>query len=183
MKFIKTKLENVYVIEPEPFYDNRGWFQRLYCESELKKIGFNKKIVQINHSFTKEKGSIRGMHFQYPPMMEIKVIKCLAGSIYDVIIDLRKKSPTFLNWHSEIISAENMKMIYVPEGYAHGFQTLENNCEILYLHSEFYSPEYESGIRFDDPKININWPLELTQISERDKNHKLIDETFKWILI
>ena len=179
MKFLKIPLGNAYVIEPEPFVDNRGWFYRLFCQNELKEIGFYKNIVQINHSFTQKKGSIRGMHFQFHPMAEIKIVKCLVGSVFDVIIDLRKNSPTYLKWHSEKISSKNKRLIYVPEGFAHGFQTLENSCEILYLHSESYSSEYESGLRYNDPKLDITWPLELTEISQRDSQHKLIDKFFK----
>ena len=183
MKFIKTKLKGLFVIEPEPFEDNRGNFYRFYCENELKKIGHSKPIVQMNQSLTKKKGTIRGMHFQYPPKAEKKLVKCLAGSVFDVAIDLRKNSHTFLHWHSEILSAENMKVMYLPEGFAHGFQTLEDNCEILYLLSEFYSRELEGGIRFNDPKVNIKWPLELTEISKRDMEHKLIDNNFEGILV
>lgn len=181
MKFIKTTLKDLYIIEPEAFIDNRGSFYRFYCDNELKQIGHNKSIVQINQSSTKQKGSIRGMHFQYPPKAEIKLVKCLTGSIFDVAIDLRKNSSTFLRWHSEILSAENLKVMYIPEGFAHGFQTLEDDCEILYLHSEYYNPELESGIKYNDPKINIKWPLELTKISKRDNEHKLINEKFEGI--
>ena len=183
MKFKKTKLEGLVIIEPEIFEDNRGNFYRVYCEHELKEIGYNKCIVQINQSLNKKKGTIRGMHFQYPPKAEIKFVKCLMGSVFDIAIDLRKNSPTFLQWHSEILSANNKKIMYIPEGFAHGFQTLEDNSEILYLHSEFYSSELESGIRYNDPKINIKWPLELTEISIRDKNHKLLDDNFVGIKI
>jgi len=181
LKFSKTKIKDLYIIYPESFKDNRGNFYRIYCENELIEIGYNKKIVQMNQSQTKKKGSIRGMHFQYPPKAEIKFVKCLAGSVFDVAIDLRKNSNTFLQWHSEIISSENNKLMFIPEGFAHGFQTLEDNCEILYLHSEFYSAELESGIRYNDPKLNINWPLEVTEISRRDSEHKLIDDTFNGI--
>lgn len=181
MKFIKTKLDGLFIIKPEPFKDNRGMFYRLYCENELKEIGFAGSIVQINLSTNLKKGTIRGMHFHYPNKTETKIVKCLKGSIYDVVIDIRKDSPTFLEWHNEIISDKNMKYLYIPEGFAHGFQTMEDNCEILYLHSKFYSSEYEGAIRYNDPKINITWPLEVSEISERDKNHKLIDGTYKWI--
>lgn len=181
MKLIETKLKDLYIIIPEPFEDHRGTFYRFYCENELKKIGYNKTIVQMNQSLTKIKGSIRGMHFQYPPKSEIKFVKCLRGSIFDVAIDLRKNSPSFLKWHSELLSAENKKLMYIPEGFAHGFQTLEDNCEVLYLHSEFYSPELESGIRYNDPKVNIKWPLEISEISKRDKEHELIKDNFEGI--
>lgn len=181
MRFNGTNLPDLLIIESEPYYDNRGNFFRIYCENELKQIGFKKRIVQINQSFTEKKGSIRGLHFQYPPKAEIKFVKCLHGSILDVAVDIRKNSHTFLKWHSEILSEKNLKMMYIPEGFAHGFQTLEDHCTILYLHTEFYSKDHESGLRFNDPKLSIEWPLELTEISVRDKNHKLINEDFKGI--
>ena len=178
MRINKLPLEGAFVIEPEPFTDDRGIFARVFCQRELQNILHGKNIVQINHSLTRQKGAIRGMHFQYPPKAEIKMVKCLRGSVFDVMIDLRSDSSTFLNWHGEILSAENMKMLYIPEGFAHGFQTLEENCELLYLHTEFYSPEHEGSVRYDDPKIEIKWPLEATDISERDKNHPLLAGKF-----
>lgn len=178
MKFSNTKLNGLFAIKLEPFQDERGRFVRVYCENELGVIGHNKKIVQINQSLNKKKGTIRGMHFQYPPKAEIKIVRCLKGSVFDVAIDLRLKSPTFLKWHGEILAEDNMMLLYIPEGFAHGFQTLENNSELLYLHTEFYNSQYEGGIAYNDPKINIKWPLEITDISERDISFKLIDEEF-----
>ncbi|MFX1310998.1 MAG: dTDP-4-dehydrorhamnose 3,5-epimerase [Promethearchaeota archaeon] len=181
MKFISKDINGVYLIEPEPFKDHRGMFARVYCSNEFKQINHTKPIVNINHSATTHKGSIRGMHFQNPPKAEIKIIKCIKGSIFDVAIDLRKGSPTFLQYCSEILSAENMKMLYVPEGFAHGFQSLEDNIEMIYYTTEFYSPENEGGIRYNDPKISIEWPLEVTDISVKDKNLKLLNEGYKGI--
>lgn len=178
MKINHTPLQNAFIIEPEPFKDDRGLFARVFCRQELQNILHNKNIVQINHSLTRQKGAFRGMHFQYPPKAEIKMVKCLCGSVFDAIIDLRKGSPTFLKWHGVTLSAENMKMIYIPEGYAHGFQTLEENCELLYLHTEFYSPEHEGGVRYNDPKIGIKWPLELTEISDKDGGYPLLTQDF-----
>ena len=120
-------------------------------------------------------------HFQHPPKAEVKIIKCIKGSIFDVAIDIRKDSPTFLKFHGEILSAENMKMLYVPEGFAHGFQSLEDDIEMIYYTTEFYSPENENGIRYSDPKVSIKWPLEVTDISEKDKNLKLITDDFEGI--
>ncbi|MBW2570183.1 MAG: dTDP-4-dehydrorhamnose 3,5-epimerase [Deltaproteobacteria bacterium] len=174
MKINKLPLEDAFVIEPEVVTDNRGIFARVFCQRELQNILHGKNIVQINHSLTKQKGAIRGMHFQYPPKAEVKMVKCLCGSVFDVTIDLKKDSSTFLKWHGEVLSAENMKTIYIPEGFAHGFQTLEENCELLYLHTEFYSPDHEGGVRYDDPKIGIKWPLGITHVSERDQNHSLL---------
>jgi dTDP-4-dehydrorhamnose 3,5-epimerase len=177
----KLPLEGAFVIEPEPFADDRGLFGRVFCKQELQNILRDKNIVQINHSLTRQSGVLRGMHFQYPPKSEIKMVKCLRGSVFDVMIDLRRGSSTFLKWHGEILSAENMKMMYTPEGFAHGFQTLEENCELLYLHAEFYSPEQEGGVRYDDPMINILWPLEVTDISEKDRKYSLLGEDFEGI--
>ena len=179
MKFITTHIKDLYIIELEPFTDNRGMFSRIYCKNELKEIGHTKEIVNINHSLTKKKGALRGLHFQYPPKAEIKIVKCIKGSIYDVAIDLRKNSPSFLNWFAEILSSKNMKMLYIPEGFAHGFQTLEDNCELIYFHSEFYSPEYEGGINYKDPQINIKWPLDIMDISKRDQNFDYITNRFE----
>jgi len=183
LRYKETELRGLIVIEVEPFQDHRGKFYRVYCKNELKSIGYNKELVQINQSLTKKKGAIRGMHFQYPPKVETKIVKCLKGSIFDVAIDLRYNSPTFLHWHSEILSADNMKMLHIPEGFAHGFQALQDNSELLYFHTEFYSPDYESGIRYDDPIISIKWPLEITDISERDRSFKLLDNNFKGLTI
>ena len=176
MKINDTPFQDAFIIEPEPFKDDRGLFARIFCQQELQHILHNKNIVQINHSLTKQKGAIRGMHFQCPPMAEIKMVKCLRGSVFDVIIDLRKLSSTFGKWHGEILSSDNMKMMYIPEGFAHGFQTLEQNSELLYLHTEYYSPEYEGGVRFDDPDLAIDWPLPPAVISERDRSLPLLSQ-------
>ncbi len=183
MKFNKIFLENAYIVEPEPFEDIRGMFSRIFCEHEFQSISLVKNIVQVNHSITVEQGAIRGMHFQRPPMAEIKMVKCLRGSVFDVIIDLRKDSPTFLKWHGETLSDENMKMMVVPEGFAHGFQSMESNSELLYFHTNFYSPEHEGVVRYDDPLIGISWPMEATDISERDEKQPLLTQDFKGILL
>ncbi|MBY9007044.1 MAG: dTDP-4-dehydrorhamnose 3,5-epimerase [Candidatus Lokiarchaeota archaeon] len=179
MIFTETKIKNLYIINLKSFNDERGCFTRIFCKEELRKIYHTKEIVQINLSKTKKKGSIRGMHFQYPPKSEIKMVRCIKGSVYDVAVDLRKVSKTFLKWHGEILSSDNLKMIYIPEGFAHGFQTLEENSELLYLHTEFYSPNYEEGVNCNDPKFKIKWPLNITQISEKDNNYKYLDNNFR----
>lgn len=158
-------------------------FERIFCENEFKEISHSKNIVQINHSLTKDVGAVRGMHYQNPPMAEIKMVRCISGSVYDVIIDLRKGSETFLRWNGKILSSENKRMMYIPEGFAHGFQTQEPNCELFYFHTEFYNPDHESAVRFDDPRVGIKWPLDVTEISERDRNHPLLSENFKGILV
>lgn len=183
MKFIPTPLSGSYIIEPEPFTDARGWFARVYCKNEFQQIGHTKEWVQLNHSFTSQAGSLRGMHFQYPPHTEIKMVRCIAGSIYDVIIDVRSGSPTFLKWFGAELSAVNRKMLYIPEGFAHGFQTLTDNCELIYHHTSFYTPGSEGAIRFNDKKIGIQWPRDVKDISDRDKQHPLLDDSFTGIKI
>jgi dTDP-4-dehydrorhamnose 3,5-epimerase len=170
MRFYPLPFDGAYLIEAEPFEDGRGLFARVFCQRDFREIGHTKSIVQVNHSVTLEKGGIRGMHFQYRPKAEIKIVKCLSGSVFDVVVDLRKWSSTFGKWHGEVLSSDNMKMMYIPEGLAHGFQTLEENAELLYLHTEFYDPRYEGGITFDDPDLDIDWPLPPSTISAKDRN-------------
>ena len=181
MIFTPTLLKGSYVIEPGVFTDDRGWFSRFYCKNEFKEIGHDKEWVQLNHSVTYQKAAIRGMHFQLEPFREIKMVKCISGLVYDVIIDLRKGSSTFLEWFGIELSAKNRKMLYIPEGFAHGFQCLENDCALIYHHSEFYNPVAEAGIRYDDPLIKIKWPLPVTIISPRDAGHAYLEENFKGI--
>ena len=181
MLFTPLPLHGAYLIEPELREDERGFFYRYFCKDEFKTIGHVKEWVQMNHSFTAHAGTVRGMHYQLPPFTEIKFLRCVAGKIYDVIIDLRKGSATFLQWYGVELSAENRKMLYIPEGFAHGFQTLTANCELIYHHSAYYTAGSEGGIRFDEPMLNIQWPLAVTQLSERDKQHSLLNDTFSGI--
>ncbi len=181
MIFSPTLLNGSYIIELNPLQDERGWFSRYYCKEEFQKINHTKEWVQMNHSFTKQKGSLRGMHYQINPSKEIKMVRCISGAVFDVIIDLRSGSDTFLKWIGVELSAENKKMVYIPEGFAHGFQCMEDDCELLYHHSAFYNPTAEAGIRFNDPLININWPLPLTAISPRDQQHPYLNQNFKGI--
>jgi dTDP-4-dehydrorhamnose 3,5-epimerase len=181
MTFTPTPLSGSFIIDISLFKDCRGWFARTYCKNEFKQIGFSKEWLQMNHSFTLQKGTVRGMHYQLFPHQEIKLVRCIAGTVYDIIIDLRKGSSTFLQWFSLELSAANKKMLYIPEGFAHGFQTLTDDCELIYHHSELYTPSAEAGIRYNDSMININWPLRITEISERDANHLLLDNNFKGI--
>ncbi|MBD3212667.1 MAG: dTDP-4-dehydrorhamnose 3,5-epimerase [Candidatus Lokiarchaeota archaeon] len=176
--FKSTKLEGLYIVYPDPYEDQRGKFYRVYCENEFKKLNHTKTIVNVNFSTNIKKGTIRGMHFQYPPHSEIKIVKCVKGSIFDVAIDLRRNSPTFLKWHGELLTDNNMKMLYIPEGFAHGFQTIESDTKVLYFVTEFYNPKSEGGIHYDDKEVNINWPLEITKISEKDKNLPFYGENF-----
>jgi len=183
LNFFETPLKGSFIIKPKIYEDDRGWFSRIFCENDFEQIGHSKKIVQINHSFTKNKAAVRGMHYQNPPMAEIKMVKCLRGSVYDVIIDLRKGSDTFLKWYGETLTAKNGYLIYIPEGFAHGFQTLEPNCELMYFHTEFYNPSYEEAISFNDPEIGIQWPLNVNMISKKDRNHSLLSKNFEGILV
>ena len=176
MIFHKTKIEGLYIIEPELKIDERGYFARIFCKKEFAKIGLKFEIVQINRSSNLKKGTLRGMHFQKPPKAEDKIVQCLKGAIYDVAIDLRKDSKTFGRWIAVELTEENRKMFFIPKGFAHGFQSLRDNSEILYFMSEFYSPEHESGVRWDDPFFNIAWPIKNPILSENDKNWPLVEK-------
>lgn len=169
MTFKEMKLRGAYVVDLEPFRDERGFFARAFCQREFEQIGHQKDFVQINHSHTAQKGTIRGMHYQIQPHAEIKLIRCIRGGVYDVIVDMRKNSGTYLEYIGVELTAENQRMIYVPEGFAHGFQTLEDKTELIYHHTAFYASEFERGIRYDDPAVGIEWPLGVTVLSEKDK--------------
>ncbi len=172
MKLIKTKLDGIFVIEPELVEDDRGFFARLWCQKEFAKYGLNPNLVQISTAYNQKSGTIRGMHFQKSPHEEAKLVRCTNGAIFDVIIDLRPASKTYKQWFSMELSVKNHKMVYVPEGFAHGYQTLEDNTEVIYHMSEFFAPEYYSGVRWDDPVFNIKWPYtEKIIISDKDKNY------------
>ncbi|MEO6729917.1 MAG: dTDP-4-dehydrorhamnose 3,5-epimerase [Ferruginibacter sp.] len=179
MIFIPTSLKDSYLIELNPIVDDRGWFARTYCKNEFDQIGHDKEWVQLNHSFTNYAGTVRGMHYQLPPFSDVKLVRCIAGSVYDVIVDLRKESETFLMYFGAELSARNKKMMYIPEGFAHGFQALTNDCELLYHHSQFYMPGVEAGIKYNDKAVNINWPLPVKNVSSRDDSHPAIDVNFK----
>ncbi len=169
MHFYETELKGAYIIEMNPIEDERGFFARSFCRKEFEQRGLNPSIAQCNISFNRNKGTLRGMHYQEAPKEEAKLVICLRGSIYDAIIDLRLDSPTFSRWVAVELSAQNNKMLYVPEGFAHGFQTLEDDTLILYKITEFYAPELSRGIRWDDPAFAINWPLEDKIISAKDR--------------
>lgn len=181
MRIIEAKIEGLKIITSESLQDDRGFFSRFFCAKELKLILNERKIVQINSSITNNVGAIRGMHYQNKPCSEMKIIRCLTGRIYDVAVDLRKNSPTFLKWHGVELTPESNLAYVIPEGFAHGFQVLEEGSQLLYLHTALYSPELEDAVRFDDPKINISWPLNPTDLSEKDKSHAYINEQFKGI--
>lgn len=163
-------------VERHKFGDSRGFLSRLFCAEELAEAGWVKPVVQINQTVTAREGTVRGMHFQHPPHAEMKLVSCLRGAVWDVAVDLRRDSPTFLRWHAEELSAENCRALLIPEGFAHGFQTLEDDCELLYLHSAAYAAEAEDGLNPADPRLAISWPREITEISERDRSHAMFAE-------
>lgn len=181
MKIEKLGLSGAAIVHAEPFVDHRGVFARFFCEKELSEIIGDRRFVNLNFSKTLKKGAVRGLHFQYPPMAEMKLVRCIRGSVYDIIVDIRKNSPTFLKWYGVELNAENMKMICIPEGFAHGFQVLEDFSEMLYLHSEFYSKEHDGALNYSDPLLAIEWPLEPTDVSEKDRTHKMIDDNFRGV--
>ena len=183
MKFVETPLPGAYVIEITPFTDERGLFARTYCRDEFRQINHADEFLQFNHSLTRHKGSVRGMHYQIPPFSEIKLIRCVAGSVFDVIIDIREGSPTFLQYFAVVLAAQTMNSVYVPRGFAHGFQTLEDDSQLIYHHTAIYKPGFENGIRFDDPGINIAWPLKPSMISSKDQSYPLLTNSFKGIII
>ncbi|WP_319379232.1 dTDP-4-dehydrorhamnose 3,5-epimerase [uncultured Methanocorpusculum sp.] len=178
LTIIETPLKGLYIVETNAFVDHRGAFARWFCEEELATTLGKRHIKNVNFSITVTTGSIRGMHFQKPPHAEMKLVRCIRGRILDVVVDIRAGSPTFLEHYAIELSAENMKMFAIPEGFAHGFQSLEDDSEIMYLVTEFYSPESEAGLRFNDPALKIEWPLPVTDISTKDVEHPLIYDDF-----
>ncbi|MCX6782628.1 MAG: dTDP-4-dehydrorhamnose 3,5-epimerase [Candidatus Levybacteria bacterium] len=170
MKFTETKIKGVYIIEPEPREDSRGYFARVFAKEELAKIGIDYSIVHINRSLSTEKGVIRGLHYQKEPHAEDKIVQCLGGKIFDVAVDIRKDSETYGQWVGEILDPSNKKMLLVPKGCAHGFQTLEENSVVEYFVTEYYKPESERGIKYNDAAFNIAWPITDAIVSEKDGN-------------
>ncbi len=171
MIFTPTPLAGAFIITPERIEDERGFFARTFCRREFEAHGLNPNLVQCNISFNKQKGTLRGMHYQLPPHAEVKLVRCTAGAIGDVIIDLRSESPTFKQWFTIELTAMNRLQLYVPEGFAHGYQTLTENVEVVYQVSEFYSPGHERGIRWNDPTFSIVWLLQVAEISDKDAAH------------
>jgi dTDP-4-dehydrorhamnose 3,5-epimerase len=175
----ESRIPGVWIAESNSHQDHRGAFSRLFCSREEQPFLGGRSIVQINHSMTSSIGAVRGMHFQHPPDAEMKIVRCIRGRVFDVAVDLRKDSPTFLKWTSVELTPANRLAFIIPEGCAHGFQVLEEHSELLYLHTAFYSPTLEGAVRFDDPKIAINWPLQPTDLSARDLGHPYLDESFE----
>ncbi len=172
MKFLDTKFKGVFLFELEKYEDERGFFARKYCEKQFSDLGLHASYVQTNVSFNVNKGTIRGMHYQQEPFGEVKIVTCYAGEIFDVIIDLRKNSSTYCHWQAFYLSSKELKSLYVPKGFAHGFQTLKDQALVHYKMGEFYQPDYARGIRWNDPHFNISWPINVTAISEKDQNYK-----------
>ena len=181
VNLLPTKLKGVFISETNYFIDNRGAFARLFCKNELAPALQGRDIVQVNFSLTEMCGAVRGIHFQYPPYSEMKFVRCVKGRVWDVVVDLREDSPTFMEWHAEEISQQNARMIIIPEGCAHGFQTLEAESELLYLHTEYYTPSEEDGLAYNDPMLNILWPLPVTEVSLRDQGHSALTKIFTGI--
>lgn len=171
MIFTETPLKGAYVIDPERFADERGFFARTWCQKEFEAHGLNPSLVQCNISFNYKRGTLRGMHYQVAPHAEAKLVRCTAGSIFDVVVDLRAGSDTFKQWFAVELSSENRRMLYIPEGLAHGFLTLTDAVEVFYQMSEFYAPECTRGARWNDLAFGIRWPFEATVISEHDRNY------------
>lgn len=170
MRFVETPLQGAYIIELEPVRDERGFFARSWCADEFRARGLNTEWRQASVSYNKARGTLRGMHYQEPPYAEMKLIRCTRGAIYDVIVDLRPDSGTFKHWTAVELTGDNRKALYVPKGFAHGFQTLEDQTEVLYQISEAYHPEYSRGVRWDDPALEIIWPLQAGFVASRDES-------------
>ncbi len=171
MKFTKAEISGVFVLELEPHIDERGFFARTFCANEFEAHGLSSRFVQHNISFNKQKGTIRGLHYQVAPYGEIKVVSCIRGAIYDVVVDLRKESATYLKWEAFELSMENRRSVYIPEDCAHGFQTLSDNAEVQYLMGRAYVPDASRGLRWNDSAIGIKWPIEMTTISPKDEQY------------
>jgi len=183
VKSLQTSLSDVRLVQFGSTGDHRGVFRRLFCQQSLASVLGGRQILQINHSCTTEVGAVRGMHFQYGRAAEMKLVRCLRGRVLDVAVDLRAGSPTFLRWAAVELAAETAEMVVIPEGFAHGFQVLEPNSELLYLHTQFYAADSEGGVRHDDPRLGIVWPLPVTDLSARDRSHALLSDDFQGLIL
>ena len=174
-------IQGLKLVERHRLGDSRGFLSRIFCADELAKAGWQKPIAQINHTYTAKRGTVRGLHYQHFPHTEMKLVNCLRGEVWDVAIDLRSDSHTFLQWYAERLSADNGRALLIPEGFAHGFQSLTDDCELLYLHTTAHSPRAEAGLRFDEPEIGITWPMPPTEISDRDMTHPWVNSDFRGV--
>jgi dTDP-4-dehydrorhamnose 3,5-epimerase len=180
---LDTPLHGLKLIQRNPIGDQRGYLERMFCEEEMRSMIPGKGIVQINHTLTNKRGTVRGLHFQYPPHAEIKIVNCLRGEVFDVAVDLRQGSPTFLHWHAEILSANNHRTLLIPEGFAHGFQTLTEDCELLYFHTAAYRRGAEGGLNAQDPRLDIRWPETVIELSSRDAAHPFVTAAFVGVVL
>jgi dTDP-4-dehydrorhamnose 3,5-epimerase len=183
LHILDTPLPGLKVIHRRSLSDDRGYFERLFCVNELQTLIGDRSITQINHTLTVKPKTVRGMHFQQPPYAEVKFITCLRGQVFDVSVDIRSGSPTFLQWHGELLSADNHKTLVVPEGFAHGFQTLSADCELLYFHTAVYEASAEAGLHARDPTLGIRWPHEIAELSPRDAAHPALNRDFSGVEI
>ena len=182
-EIIFTPLSDLVVVQRKAVEDERGFLSRLFCSEELQAHGWSGEVKQVNHTLTREAGVVRGMHYQIPPKAEAKLVSCIRGAVWDVALDLRKNSPTFLKWHAQEISAANKRALLIPPGFAHGFQSLTTDCELIYFHSEPYDEVLERGLVPVDPLLKIYWPLQISFMSQRDSNHLLLDENFQGVIL
>ncbi len=178
-----TTLQGLAVIRRQPLGDARGFLSRLFCAEELAAAGWNKPVAQGNHTLTKTKGTVRGLHYQLPPHAETKLVTCIRGAIWDVAVDLRAGSPTFLRWHAELLSAENNRALLIPRGFAHGFQTMTDDCELIYLHDIAYAAGYEGACNATDIRLGVAWPLAISERSDRDTSHPLLAADFTGLIL
>ena len=178
MKLLPTPLPGLQVVDTEPFSDARGRFERLFCDQQWAPLRDDLRFVQVNLSTTARRGTVRGMHYQRAPAAEAKLIRCVHGHVYDVALDLRAGSSTFLRWHAIELRADEPREVFIPEGFAHGFQALSDDAQLLYFHTAPWTPTCEGGVRHDDPRIAIDWPLPVTDVSDRDRAHPLLDAAF-----
>jgi dTDP-4-dehydrorhamnose 3,5-epimerase len=183
VKILDAPVADLKIVQSSPHRDDRGAFIRLFCAQELESLLGHRQIAQINQSRTSSAGAVRGMHFQFPPHAEMKMVRCIRGRVWDVAVDLRASSPTFLRWHAEELAQDDAQMLVIPEGFAHGFQVLEPESELLYLHTAFYHPPSEGGLRYDDPRLAIAWPLPPQDLSPRDLSHPLLGADFSGIAL
>lgn len=178
---VDLPLSGLKLIVRQRLGDSRGFLSRLFCADELAAAGWRQPIAQINYTYTAQRGTVRGMHHQHPPHAEMKLVTCIQGEVWDVAVDLRANSPTFLLWHAEVLSADNNRGLLIPEGFAHGFQALTDDVALLYCHSLAYRPDAEAGLCAKDPRLAISWPLEIKELSPRDAKHPLIDSKFEGV--
>lgn len=180
---ITTPMRDLHLLQRKVLGDTRGYLQRLFCAEELASLGWLQPIAQINHTYTARKGSLRGLHWQLPPHAEMKLISCLRGEVWDVAVDLRSGSSTFLQWHAELLSANNQRSLLIPPGFAHGFQTMSDEVEMLYCHSQAYAPDSELGFNAFDSRIGISWPLAVTDMSIKDRDCAMLQQDFQGVRV